>query len=55
VGSNLIADVADAHGLVDANSVSWSPLEPGLLATGGDDQRIRVWYVISASLDSKND
>lgn len=45
VSHRLVADVADAHGLVDVNCVSWSPLEPGILASAGDDQKARVWHI----------
>lgn len=55
VSNSLIADVGDAHGLVDVNCVSWSPLERGILASAGDDQKARVWHVTPSSANTKND
>ena len=41
-GFALVHVIPDAHEL-DVNSVAWHPHEPGVLASGSDDQCVRVW------------
>lgn len=47
VSHKLIAQVDNAHGVADINSVTWSSKTRGLLASAGDDCVSRVWQVSS--------
>jgi len=38
----LLASAAPAHP-ADVNAVRWHPKRPGLLATAGDDGRVKLW------------
>mmetsp|Transcript_38827 Transcript_38827/g.89492 ORF Transcript_38827/g.89492 Transcript_38827/m.89492 type:complete len:385 (-) Transcript_38827:77-1231(-) len=38
----MVAEVKEAH-QGDVNSVRWNPKQPGVLASAGDDQLIRIW------------
>jgi len=40
----MVAHVARAHER-DVNAVSWSPAERGVLATAGDDGKVKLWRV----------
>ena len=35
--------IENAHALCDVNCVRWSPHDPGLLASAGDDGNVRLW------------
>ncbi|KAG8810320.1 Cytosolic iron-sulfur protein assembly protein [Serendipita sp. 399] len=48
VSHTLIADVGDSHGVADVNCVVWSTLEPGLLASAGDDSASKIWSISAA-------
>lgn len=37
-----VCSVSGAHD-ADVNSVAWHPTDAGLLASGGDDGRVRLW------------
>lgn len=49
VEHELLATLADAHGVSDVNCISWCPREgyEDMLATAGDDCAVRVWRVQS--------
>jgi WD40 repeat protein len=44
----LVAQMEQAHGDHDVNTVAWCPLEDGarVLASAGDDGYVRVWEVL---------
>ncbi|CCA66756.1 related to WD40 protein Ciao1 [Serendipita indica DSM 11827] len=48
VSHTFMAEMTDSHGVSDVNCVTWSPLEPGLLASTGDDCATRIWRVSTA-------
>ncbi|KAG8828722.1 Cytosolic iron-sulfur protein assembly protein [Serendipita sp. 401] len=45
VSHKLITDLENAHGVADVNCVAWSTLEPGLLASAGDDYSSKIWSI----------
>lgn len=47
-----IARIQDAHGC-DINSIAWNPKIAGLLASGGDDEAIKLWNYIDESKGMK--
>jgi len=49
----LVCDKKGAHA-GDINCVRWSPTEPNLLATCGDDNVIRIWQIGPAPIEQKD-
>lgn len=41
--SGQLIDKLEAHGKTSCNSVTWSPADPAMFATCGDDHKVRIW------------